>query len=180
MPHDHHGLRHDHLGLTVTDGPERTPDGRHIVVDGRRWRASDPSIPDVLRSELVGELMAARRAVRTDGDSARHRVHDAKVALGERGHPWWEPADDDALRPRIVATLRTVLRHRDGATCCPSDIARIVGGQEWRDRMDLVRNVAFELADADQVTLTQKGNAVGRDARGPLRIGPGPRFDDER
>ncbi|WP_258934323.1 hypothetical protein [Nesterenkonia pannonica] len=47
--------------------PERTEDGRHIVVDGRRWRASDPSIPEKLRSELVKELMAARRLVKTQG-----------------------------------------------------------------------------------------------------------------
>ena len=26
--------------------PEHTPDGRYIVVNGRRWRATDPEIPD--------------------------------------------------------------------------------------------------------------------------------------
>ena len=26
--------------------PERTPDGHHIVVNGRRWRATDPLIPE--------------------------------------------------------------------------------------------------------------------------------------
>lgn len=78
--------------------PERTPDGRYIVVNGRRWRASDPGLPDARRQELVDELMSARRAVGTakragDADaerSARDRVHAAKVALGERGTPWWE------------------------------------------------------------------------------------------
>lgn len=78
--------------------PERTPDGRYIVVDGRRWRASDPGLPEERRRELVGELMSARRAVaaakRADDPAAeraaRDRVHAAKVALGERGVPWWE------------------------------------------------------------------------------------------
>jgi uncharacterized protein len=78
--------------------PERTPDGRYIIVDGRRWRATDPSIPEERRRELVRELMAARRDVarakRTDDPDlerdARARVHAAKVALGERGPPWWE------------------------------------------------------------------------------------------
>ncbi len=78
--------------------PERTPDGRYIVVDGRRWRASDPGLPEARRQELVDELMAARRAVGAakrsdDADAeraARARVHAAKVALGERGTPWWE------------------------------------------------------------------------------------------
>lgn len=79
-------------------GPERTPDGRYVIVDGRRWRATDPSIPEERRKELVAELMSARRAVgaaKRAGDeeaerAARDRVHAAKVALGERGEPWWE------------------------------------------------------------------------------------------
>ena len=68
-----------------------TPDGRYLIVSGRRWRATDPAIPEPLRQELVNELMAARRLVRSDPDTARPRVQDAKVALGERGEPWWEP-----------------------------------------------------------------------------------------
>jgi hypothetical protein len=43
--------------------PERTPDGRYIIVDGRRWRASDPGLSEERRGELVHELMSARRAV---------------------------------------------------------------------------------------------------------------------
>jgi hypothetical protein len=78
--------------------PERTPDGRYIIVDGRRWRASDPGLSEERRTELVGELMDARRAVgaakRAEDPkaekAARARVHAAKVALGERGTPWWE------------------------------------------------------------------------------------------
>lgn len=80
------------------DGPERTPDGRYIIVNGRKWRASDPGLPEERRQELVNQLMAARRDVGTAkraGDpvaerEARDRVHAAKVALGERGTPWWE------------------------------------------------------------------------------------------
>ena len=82
--------------------PERTPDGRYVVIDGRRWRASDPRLPEERRQELVDELMSARRAVaaaRRDADPeaerrARARVHEAKVALGERGKPWWEPGGE--------------------------------------------------------------------------------------
>lgn len=82
--------------------PERTPDGRYIVVDGRRWRASDPRLPEERRQELVDELMSARRAVAAakraeDPDAeraARDRVHAAKVALGERGPKWWEPGNE--------------------------------------------------------------------------------------
>ena len=78
--------------------PEKTPDGHYVIIDGRRWRATDPSIPEERRKELVAELMSARRAVgaaKRAGDAraeteARSRVHAAKVALGERGEPWWD------------------------------------------------------------------------------------------
>lgn len=33
--------------------PERTPDGRYIVVNGRRWRASDPGLSPERRAALV-------------------------------------------------------------------------------------------------------------------------------
>lgn len=77
---------------------DRTPDGRWIVVDGRRWRAADPEIPDDVRTALLHHLGVARNAVRTartagDDDAvrrARARVQAAKTGLGERGEPWWD------------------------------------------------------------------------------------------
>lgn len=156
--------------------PERTPDGRYIVVDGRRWRASDPAIPEKLRAELVAELTAARRLVRTDPATARPRVQDAKVALGERGDPWWEPTEE-GRRARLAATVRALLRHRDGSSICPSDAARVVGGEGWRDLMPMAREVAGELADEAVVVIQQKGEPVVlATARGPIRLVPGPAF----
>lgn len=69
-----------------------------MIIDGRRWRATDPELPPEVSEVLRHELMSARRAVaaaRKAGDpeaerSARDRVQEAKVALGERGTPWWE------------------------------------------------------------------------------------------
>ena len=83
--------------------PERTPDGRYVVIDGRRWRATDPDLPDEVGAELRRRLMSARRDVGTAlraGDpvaerAARARVQVAKVALGERGTPWWEQTADE-------------------------------------------------------------------------------------
>ena len=82
---------------------ERTPDGRYVVVDGRRWRATDPLVPDERRAELQRALMAWRRAVRTargtdDEPRVRAGVQAAKVALGERGTPWWEQTEDERRR----------------------------------------------------------------------------------
>ncbi|MFJ7146732.1 hypothetical protein ACIQVT_00700 [Streptomyces sp. NPDC100445] len=81
--------------------PDRTPDGHYIVVEGRKWRATDPSVPEEAAARLRRHLMSARRAVRTAKaagdaqaeDAARARVHRAKVALGERGTPWWEQTE---------------------------------------------------------------------------------------
>lgn len=82
---------------TVT--AETTPDGHYVVINGRRWRATDPAIPEQRRDELTRALMAWRREVRrTKGTAAEARsragVQAAKVALGERGDPpWWEQTD---------------------------------------------------------------------------------------
>ncbi len=83
----------------MSEPPEVTPDGRYLVIKGRRWRATDPAIPEERRQELTRVLMAWRREVRrtqgTDGESAaRAGVQAAKVALGERGTPWWEQSDE--------------------------------------------------------------------------------------
>ena len=91
--------------------PKTTPDGRYVVIKGRRWRATDPLIPEDRRDELTRVLMAWRREVRRtqgtaeEGD-ARAGVQAAKVALGERGQPpWWEQADEER-RARWSAAVR--------------------------------------------------------------------------
>ncbi|MFF5892352.1 hypothetical protein ACFY72_26750 [Streptomyces globisporus] len=61
-------------------GPDRTEDGRYVIIDGRRWRATDPTVPEDAAAALRSHLMAARRAVReakraTD-DAALRRARD--------------------------------------------------------------------------------------------------------
>ncbi|WP_037502744.1 hypothetical protein [Sphingomonas jaspsi] len=83
-----------------------TPDGRYFVVRGRLWRCSNPTLPEGRRRALVDDLMAARSAIGTAlrcGDKAaerqaRARVHSAKIALGERGDPWWDDGTPDYNR----------------------------------------------------------------------------------
>ncbi|SEP95131.1 hypothetical protein [Microlunatus flavus] len=93
----------------MREGVEHTEDGRFVVVDGRRWRATDPLIPDERRAELQRVLMAWRRDVRrtkgTDEErTSRDGVQAAKVALGERGTPWWEQSEEER-RARWEAEL---------------------------------------------------------------------------
>lgn len=81
--------------------PLTTPDGRYIVVRGRLWRTANPNLDAAARDVLVGELMAARRAVRSARGNvealalARTRVDTAKRSLGERGPVWWDDGAPD-------------------------------------------------------------------------------------
>lgn len=159
----------------VTDAP------RWIEIDGRRWRATDPAVPGPLREELVQELMRARRAIkvlRRAGDDellaeARRQVHAAKVALGERGEPWWEPASERGQRDRLEAAILALAGARaPDRTICPSDAARAIGGERWRALLPVARQVARELAVAGDVEITQGGTPIDPTApwKGPVRI----------
>jgi hypothetical protein len=84
----------------VNGGPELTADGRYVVIDGRRWRATDPAITDARRTEFTrvpdGVAAEVRRTSGTDGErAARDGVQAAKVALGERRTPGWEQTEDE-------------------------------------------------------------------------------------
>ncbi len=92
--------------------PPTTPDGRYLVVKGRLWRRSNPALGTRQRALLVEALMHARRDVGLalrSGDAvaerkARARVHLAKVALGERGPPWWTDGAPDFNRHLVKNT----------------------------------------------------------------------------
>lgn len=90
----------------MTLDPQRTPDGRYLIVRGRLWRTSNPSLSADTRERLVHALMHGRREVRAALDAgdvvrlsaARASVQAAKVALGERGAPWWTDGAPDYNR----------------------------------------------------------------------------------
>jgi len=167
---------------------DRTDDGRYIVVKGRRWRASDPAIPERLRTELVSELMAARRCVaaaKRQSDeaaekAARRRVSDSKNALGERGRPWWEMRDEESVAIRSAATARALLRHRArDSSICPSEIARVVDFDDWRNILPIVRAAIQEMVDGFEVEITRGGDVVDSFDGGPVRLRRGAQFPDE-
>jgi hypothetical protein len=98
--------------------PEDTePDGalddeRWLVVNGRRWRRTDPGLPDDVVDALKSHLGKGRSAVgvaKRRGDDAavaeaRRRVGLAKHGLGERGPYWWDDLEEDR-----IARARTAL-----------------------------------------------------------------------
>lgn len=89
-----------------------TDDDRWLVIDGRRWRRTDPCLPDDVVAALQSHLGRARNAVKQakqaqdDGAlaAARDRVGTAKHGLGERGPRWWED-EEDARVERARAAL---------------------------------------------------------------------------
>jgi hypothetical protein len=142
-------------------------DDHYFVINGRRWRKTDPHIPEKLRAELVKELMAARRL------RNRLRVQDAKVALGERGEKWWEKASEEGNRERLLAAMRALLQARPPiSSICPSDAARIAGGTHWRKLLPKARELARDAARAGEVIVTHRNKKLDPDSdwRGPLRI----------
>jgi hypothetical protein len=74
---------------------------------------------------------------------------------------------------KLRATILDLARQRGpSSSICPSDAARAVGGEQWRDLMAQARDVARDLARAGDVEVLQKGSALDPDApwRGPIRI----------
>ncbi|MGK5682541.1 DUF3253 domain-containing protein [Actinoplanes sp. URMC 104] len=137
-------------------------------------RSDDAVVPEALRRELEAELAAARRPSGGDPGTARDRVRDAEVALGDRADP-----TPEGRRARLAAAMRALLRHRrPESTICPSDAARVAGGEAWRDLMDAAREVAAELSREGTVVVRQHGADVDvTTAIGPVRLARGPRWE---
>lgn len=69
------------------------------------------------------------------------------------------------------AIMRLLDERRAGATICPSEAARAVGVDEWRELMEPARAAARRLHAADRVLITQQGRPVDPSrAKGPIRI----------
>ena len=78
----------------------------------------------------------------------------------------------DAALAIFVAMIMDLLDGRArGATICPSEAARAVGGDDWRPLMEPARAAARRLVARGLVEITQSGRVVdGSTAKGPIRI----------
>jgi len=73
------------------------------------------------------------------------------------------------------AVLQTARERGMSKSTCPSEIARELFPQDWRNHMGEIRDVAIELNKKGKVLLMQKVKAIDPDHfKGPIRI----RIDD--
>jgi hypothetical protein len=77
--------------------------------------------------------------------------------------------DVDRVLERTIDELLD--QRRPGTTICPSEAARAVDADGWRDLMPAARAAAGRLVAAGQAEVTQRGEVVDvATARGPVRI----------
>ena len=77
-----------------------------------------------------------------------------------------------ALDRELEAAIIRLLDARGaGKTICPSEAARAVSADDWRDLMEPARRAARRLVAADKIVITQGGRVVDPStAKGPIRL----------
>lgn len=78
----------------------------------------------------------------------------------------------DATDLRLEEAIDTLLSQRaQDATICPSDAARAIGGETWRELMEPSRRAARRMVARGQLQITQGGSVVDPStAKGPIRL----------
>jgi hypothetical protein len=83
-----------------------------------------------------------------------------------------EPHGAGTTAQQLEAAILALLAQRSpSATICPSEAARQLGDEHWRDLMEPARAAARRLVAAGEVEVLQSGEVVDpARARGPIRI----------
>lgn len=107
-----------------------------------------------------GRRMTWRKAWARNWDEVRY------CSEGCRRH---RPGPTDLALDQAIRDLLATRAAR--VTICPSEAARRVGGEDWRDLMEPARAAARRLVAAGEVEITQGGRIVDPStAKGPIRI----------
>jgi hypothetical protein len=72
----------------------------------------------------------------------------------------------------LESAILTLLGQRaHSASICPSEAAKLVGGEQWRDLMEPARAAARRLVVSGQVEICQGSQVVDAStAKGPIRV----------
>lgn len=72
----------------------------------------------------------------------------------------------------VSATIISLAAARGSdKTICPSEVARMLWPDKWRNHMEEVRLAAFSLRNEGKVQILQKGEEVSNNGvKGPIRI----------
>ncbi|GAA1932708.1 DUF2256 and DUF3253 domain-containing protein [Nocardioides hwasunensis] len=120
-----------------------------------------PPAPKTCQS--CGRTIEWRKKWERDWESVRY----CSTACRRRGVSSVDQRLEEAITTLLGQRART-------ATICPSDAARLVGGEDeeaWRALMEPARRAARRLVDRGEVEITQKGRVVDPStAKGPIRI----------
>ncbi|NJN57665.1 MAG: DUF3253 domain-containing protein [Leptolyngbyaceae cyanobacterium SL_5_9] len=76
--------------------------------------------------------------------------------------------DRSTLRQHLLEKVRARGAEK---SICPSEVARDLGGVEWRSLMDTIRSIGAELVDSGEILALQRGQPVHPlSAKGPIRF----------
>jgi len=118
-----------------------------------------PETPPDKICATCGRPFSWRKRWERDWADVRYCSKACKGGPGRRG---------EALE---AAILELLAGRKPGQTICPSEAARAVEPDGWRDLMEPARQAARRLVHAGEVEVTQGGRAVDpTDFRGPIRI----------
>lgn len=71
------------------------------------------------------------------------------------------------IKSKILGLLD---ERRPMETICPSEVARSLYPNDWRDHMEAIREVAVKMAEDKFIDLTQSGERVSPPFKGPIRL----------
>jgi len=107
-----------------------------------------------------GRAFSWRKAWARDWDQVRY----CSSACRKRG----VTTTDKALEATLVDLLA---QGSAGATVCPSEAARVVGGEDWQKLQEPARRAARRLVATGEFEITQGGRVVDPStARGPILL----------
>jgi len=117
-----------------------------------------PTPPDRI-CDTCGRPFSWRKKWARDWENVRYCSKACRGGPGARG---------DALE-RVILDL--LAKRSGGASICPSEAAKVVDPEAWRDLMEDARRAARRLVHAGRVEITQRGRVVDPGTiRGPIRI----------